>query len=98
MPDFAIEPNLVLVLIMPPLVYSAALSSSYLGFRANIRPIALLAIALVLVTTVAVGFVAHQLIPSLPLASALVLGAVVSPPDAVAAVSIARRLGLPRRM
>ncbi|HEX5401146.1 MAG TPA: Na+/H+ antiporter [Pseudonocardiaceae bacterium] len=98
MPDFQIQPDLVLVLFLPPLVYSAALDSSYLGFRAKLRPIALLAVVLVLVTTVTVGFVAHWLIPDLPLASALVLGAVISPPDAVAAASIGRKLGLPRRV
>jgi Na+/H+ antiporter len=98
MPDFQIQPDLVLVLFLPPLVYSAALDSSYLGFRAKLRPIALLAVVLVLVTTVVVGFVAHWLVPDLPLASALVLGAVVSPPDAVAAASIGRKLGLPRRV
>ena len=83
---------------MPPLLYSASLSSSYLGFRANVRPIALLSVGLVLATTVGVGFVAHMLIPDLPLTSALVLGAVVAPPDAVAAVAIGRRLELPRRL
>jgi len=98
MPDFEIRPDLVLTLIVPPLLYSASLDSSYLGFKANVRPIALLAVVLVLVTTVTVGFVAHWLVPGLPLPSALVLGAVVAPPDAVAAVSIGRRLGLPRRI
>ncbi len=97
-PEFRIEPELILVLFLPPLVYSAALDSSYLGFRARLRPIMLLAVVLVLVTTIAVGFVAYWLIPGLPLASALVLGAVVAPPDAVAAASIGRRLGLPRRV
>ncbi|HEX3781079.1 MAG TPA: Na+/H+ antiporter [Pseudonocardiaceae bacterium] len=97
-PDFQINPQLVLVLFMPPLLYSASLGSSYLGFRANVRPIALLSVGLVLATTVGVGFVAHLMIPDLPLTSALVLGAVVAPPDAVAAVAIGRRLGLPRRV
>jgi CPA1 family monovalent cation:H+ antiporter len=98
LPDFEINPELVLTLFVPPLLYSASLGSSYLGFRANVRPIALLAVVLVVVTTFAVGFVAYALVPGLPLASALVLGAVVSPPDAVAAVAIGRRLGLPRRV
>ena len=88
MPDFEIRPDLVLTLIVPPLLYSASLDSSYLGFRANVRPIAALAVVLVLVTTLGVGLVAHWLVPGLPLPSALVLGAVVAPPDAVAAVSI----------
>jgi CPA1 family monovalent cation:H+ antiporter len=97
-PAFGIEPDLILVLFLPPLVYSAALDSSYLGFRAKLRPIMLLAVVLVLVTMVAVGFVAYWLVPGLPLVSALVLGAVVAPPDAVAAASIGRKLGLPRRV
>jgi Na+/H+ antiporter len=98
MPEFQIQPDLILQLFLPPLVYSAALDSSYQGLRAKLRPIALLAVVLVLVTTVAVGFVAFWLVPGLPLASALVLGAVIAPPDAVAAASIGRRLGLPRRV
>jgi CPA1 family monovalent cation:H+ antiporter len=98
MPEFQIQPDLILQLFLPPLVYSAALDSSYQGLRAKLRPIALLAVVLVLVTTVAVGYVAYWLVPGLPLASALVLGAVVAPPDAVAAASIGRRLGLPRRV
>lgn len=98
LPDFEIHPELILVLFLPPLLYSASLDSSYLGFRANVSSISLLAVVLVLVTTVVVGFVAHALLPGLPLASAMVLGAVVAPPDAVAAVSIGRRLGLPRRV
>lgn len=97
MPEFRIDPDLVLTLVLPPLLYSAALNSSYINIKANLRPIGLLAVGLVLATTVVVGLVAHWAIPDLPLAAALALGAVVAPPDAVAAVSIGRRLGLPRR-
>jgi Na+/H+ antiporter len=96
LPEFTLEPELILVLVLPPLLYSAALDSSYLNIKANLRPIALLAVGLVLATTVVVGTVAH-LVLGLPFAAALVLGAVVAPPDAVAAVTIGRRLGLPRR-
>ncbi|MDQ3578876.1 MAG: cation:proton antiporter, partial [Actinomycetota bacterium] len=96
-PEFRLEPELVLVLVLAPLLYSAALDSSYLDIKANLRPIGLLAFGLVLVTTAVVGVVAHLVVPDLPLASALVLGAVVAPPDAVAAAAIGRRLGLPRR-
>ena len=74
------------------------LDSSYLDLRANIRPIALLSVGYVLFATVAVGYVAYLLVPGLPLPAALVLGAVVAPPDAVAATAIARRLGLPHRI
>jgi CPA1 family monovalent cation:H+ antiporter len=97
LPEFALEPELILILVLPPLLYSAALDSSYLNIKANLRPIGLLAVGLVLVTTVVVGVVAHLAIPSLPLPAALALGAIVAPPDAVAAVTIGRRLGLPRR-
>lgn len=97
-PAFLIDPDIVLLVVLTPLLYSAALDSSYLGFRANIRPISLLAVGLVIFTTAAVGLVAWWLIPGLPLVAALVLGAVVAPPDAVAAIAVGRRLGLPRRM
>jgi CPA1 family monovalent cation:H+ antiporter len=101
-PDFSIEPDVVLALVLTPLLYSAALDSSYLGFRANLRQIGLLAVGLVIFSTVVVGLVTWWLAPSLglmlPVGSALVLGAVVAPPDAVAAIAVGRRLGLPRRM
>jgi CPA1 family monovalent cation:H+ antiporter len=97
LPRFELDPELVLVLVLPPLLYSAALDSSLVNIKANLRPIGLLAVGLVLVTTVVVGVVAHLALPGLPLPSALVLGAVVAPPDAVAAITIGRRLGLPRR-
>jgi Na+/H+ antiporter len=96
-PDFRIDPDIVLLVVLTPLLYSAALDSSYLGFRANLRPIGLLAVGLVIFSTVAIGLAAWWLIPGLPLAAALVLGAVVAPPDAVAALAVGRRLGLPRR-
>jgi Na+/H+ antiporter len=97
-PDYAIDPDLILLFVLPPLLYSAALSSSYLRIRDNLRPIGLLAVGLVLFTTAAVGLTTWWLVPDLPLAAALVLGAVVAPPDAVAAVAVGRRLGLPRRI
>ncbi|MCA1185988.1 MULTISPECIES: Na+/H+ antiporter [unclassified Saccharopolyspora] len=97
-PDYAIDPELILVLVLPPLLYSAALTSSTIGLRANARPIGSLALGAVLVTTLAIGLVAWWLVPAMPLGAALVLGAVVAPPDAVAATSIGRRLGLPRRV
>jgi monovalent cation/hydrogen antiporter len=95
-PDYALEPELILLLVLPPLLYSAAVDSSVLGIKAYLRPIGSLAIGLVLFTTLVVGFAAHALVPGLPLASAFVLGAVVAPPDAVAATAVGRRLGLPR--
>ena len=97
-PDYQLDPNLILYAILPPLLYSAALDSSATQIRANIRPIALLAVGLVLFSTGCVGLVGWRLVPGLPLGAALALAAVVAPPDAVAAVSIGRRLGLPRRV
>ncbi|HKR48681.1 MAG TPA: Na+/H+ antiporter [Pseudonocardiaceae bacterium] len=97
-PNYQLNPDLVLYGILPPLLYSAALDSSALQIKANIRSIALLAVGLVLFTTACVGVVAWWLVPGLLLPAALALAAVVAPPDAVAAVAIGRRLGLPRRM
>ncbi|ETA07135.1 MULTISPECIES: Na+/H+ antiporter [Gordonia] len=96
LPTPELNPELVLFLILPPLLYSAAQESSYQAIRARWRGIAALAVGLPLVTTVVVGFVAHLTVPNLPLSAALVLGAVVAPPDAVSAQAIGRRLGLPR--
>lgn len=97
-PDYTLDPHIVLPLILPPLLYTAAVDSSYLDLRANIRPVALLSVGYVLFATLAVGGLAHLLVPDLPLTAALVLGAVVAPPDAVAATAIARKLGLPSRI
>jgi monovalent cation/hydrogen antiporter len=97
-PDFRINPDLVLLVVLVPLLYSASLDSSYLGFRANIRPIGLLAVGLVIFSTAVVGVVAWLVVPGLPLVAGLVLGAVVAPPDAVAAIAVGRRLRLPRQI
>ncbi|MFC7974788.1 Na+/H+ antiporter [Streptomyces cinereoruber] len=97
-PDYTLDPHVVLPLILPPLLYTAAVESSYLDLRANVRPVALLSVGYVLFATVAVGWLAYVLVPDLPLTAALVLGAVIAPPDAVAATAIARKLGLPHRI
>jgi monovalent cation/hydrogen antiporter len=97
-PDYTLDPHIVLPLLLPPLLHTAALDSSYLDLRANLRPVALLSVGYTLFATVAVGYLAYLLVPDLPLTAALVLGAVVAPPDAVAASAIARRLGLPNRI
>ncbi|MBE7162161.1 MAG: cation:proton antiporter, partial [Williamsia herbipolensis] len=98
LPTLALDPDVVLFVILPPLLYSAAQDSSYVALRRNARAIGLLAIALPLVSAVVVGFVAYWSLPQLPLAAAMVLGAVVAPPDAVSATAIGRRLGLPRKI
>jgi CPA1 family monovalent cation:H+ antiporter len=97
-PMIVLEPDLVLFVLLPPLLWSAGLESSYVDLRRNKRTIGMLAVGLPLVTTAAVGIVAYELVPDLTLAAALTLGAIVAPPDAVSATAIGRRLGLPRRM
>ncbi|GLF94584.1 Na+/H+ antiporter [Streptomyces yaizuensis] len=97
-PDYTLDPHIVLPLLLPPLLHLAALDASYLDLRANARPIALLSVGYVLFATVAVGLLLHLLVPAVPLTAALVFGAVVAPPDAVAATAIARRLRLPHRI
>ncbi|WP_299528849.1 Na+/H+ antiporter [uncultured Streptomyces sp.] len=97
-PDYTLDAHIVLPLLLPPLLYTAAIDSSYLDLRANARPIALLSVGYVLFATLAVGGLAYLLVPDLPLTAALVLGAVVAPPDAVTAAAIARRVGLPARV
>src|SRR6266404_416656 len=98
LPQVRLDPNLVFFFFLPPLIYPAALFTSWRDFRANLRPILLLAIGLVLFTMVVVASVAHWLIPTLPWAAAFALGAIVSPPDAIAATSVVRRLPVPHRI
>ena len=97
-PGFEISPDLVLYVLLPPLLFAAALESSAIAIRRLIRPIVQLAVVLVLLTAFTVAFTATTVMPSLPFAVALALGAIVAPPDAVAAVAVARRVGLPRRL
>ncbi|MCX4611687.1 Na+/H+ antiporter [Streptomyces sp. RLB3-17] len=97
-PGYELDPEIVLPLVLPPLLYTAATDSSYLDLRAHMRPIALLSVGYVLFATLAVGWAAYLIVPSLPLPAALVFGAVVAPPDAVAATAVARRVGLPSRI
>lgn len=96
-PEVRLAPELVLLLFLPPLLYAAAFFSSLRELRANLGPISLLSIGLVIVTTLGVAAVAHFAV-GLPWAVAFVLGAVVSPTDAVAPTQIVRRLGVPRRI
>lgn len=97
-PDIALRPDLVLFVILPPLLWSAGLESSFINMRSSRRSIMLLAVGLPLATAVAVGAVAYYTVPELTLAAALTLGAIVAPPDAVSASAIGRRVGLPRRI
>jgi CPA1 family monovalent cation:H+ antiporter len=98
LPPVQLHPDLVFVVFLPPILWSAAYFTSLREFRQNLRPISLLAVGLVLATTGAVAAVARAIVPGLPWPAALALGAIVSPPDAVAATAIARRLTIPRRV
>ncbi len=97
MPRIELRPELVMSLLLPPLLYRAGVQMSWRGFRDNLRPILLLAVGAVIFTAVAVAGVSYYLL-GLPLAVGFVLGAVVSPPDAVAPMAIARRFALPNRI
>ncbi|HEY5317146.1 MAG TPA: cation:proton antiporter, partial [Solirubrobacteraceae bacterium] len=97
-PTVTLNPNVVLVVFLPPLVYGAAFFANLGDMRANLRGLTLSSIGLVLVTMVLVAVVAHGLVQGLPWAAAFALGAVVSPTDPMAAATIMRRLQVPRRV
>lgn len=98
LPSLEIDGHLLLNLVLPPLLYSAALDVSFVGFKRSLPQIRRLGIWLVLLTALAVGLVAWWILPELTLPGALLLGAIVAPPDAVSAAAIGRKLGLPRRI
>ena len=97
-PSVEMPPEIVLVAFLPPLLYVGAYYTSLRDLRANLRPIGLLSVGLVLTTTVVVAVVAHEAIDGLTWSSAFILGAVVSPTDAIAITAMAQRFGLPRRI
>lgn len=97
LPTVRLDPDLIFLVFLPPLLWAAAYFTSWRDFRANARPITLLAVGLVLATTAAVASVANAVLPGLGWAGAIVLGAIVSPPDAVSATAIMKQLHLPRR-
>src|ERR1700688_5248556 len=97
LPRFELAPELVLLGILPPLIYSAGVAMSWREFRFNLRPIALLAFGCVVFTTCAVAAAAHYLL-NFDWAVGFLLGAIISPTDVVAPLAIARQLGLPRRI
>jgi Na+/H+ antiporter len=98
LPHFQLAPDLVLVAILPPLLYSSAFFTGLRDLRANLRPISLLSVGLVAATTCAVALIAHVAVSGLSWATAFTLGAIVSPTDAIAATEIIRRVGAPRRI
>ncbi|MFB7915024.1 Na+/H+ antiporter [Streptomyces sp. NPDC056061] len=97
-PNVNIPPEVILPALLPPLLYASVQRTSWRQFAANKRPIFLLAVALVFVTTAAVAAVANAIVPGLPIAAAVALGALVAPPDPVAATAVAGSVGLPRRL
>jgi CPA1 family monovalent cation:H+ antiporter len=98
LPNLALDPEIVFLIILPPLLFDAASKTAWYEFKAAIRPISTLAIALVIFTTVAVAMAAHYCLPGFSWPLAFVLGAIVSPPDAVAATSITKGLQLNKRV
>lgn len=98
LPRLELEPEIILTVVVPPLLYSAAYGTSVGQFMRNFQPITALGVTLVVITTVVIGYMAHWLLPSLGLAAAFVLAAVVSPPDTVTSVSHGHELGLTRRV
>ena len=98
LPDVTLNPDLVLVIFLPPLLYSAAFFANLNELRRNLRPISLLAVGLVLATMCSVAVVAHAIVDDLPWAAAFTLGAIVAPTDPLAATEIARRQHAPRRV
>jgi CPA1 family monovalent cation:H+ antiporter len=97
-PSFELDPHLVLVGFLPPLLYAAAIRTSLIDFASAKEALLWLSVGFVIVSTLVVGLVTWWIVPSISLAAAIALGAVVAPPDAVAATSIARRVGMPRRI
>src|SRR5687768_462344 len=98
LPEFDLPPEVILLGFLPPLLYSSAFFTSVRDLRSNLRPVSLLAIGLVAATMAGVAVVAHWLVDDLTWPAAFVLGAVVGPTDPIAATSIGRRLGVPRRL
>lgn len=95
-PDYAVSPELVISVLIPPLLHAAAVESGVIAIKRMMRPILQLSFGMVLITAFAVALVLHAVLPEIPFAAALALGAIVAPPDAVAAVAVGRRVGLPR--
>jgi Na+/H+ antiporter len=98
LPDVELDPEVVLVVFLPPLLYGSSIYANFGDLRANLRALTLSTVGLVLATMCAVAWAAHALIPGLPWEAAFVLGAIVSPTDPLAAATIMRRLDAPRRL
>src|SRR5262247_1870636 len=96
-PQLVLDPEVVLLMLLPPLLYSSGVGMSWRGFRSNLRPILLLAIGCVLFTATAVAALCHYLL-GLPWAVGFVLGAIVAPPDAIAPMAVMKHMRLPRQL
>lgn len=97
-PLVRVDPELILLLILPPLLYGAAVNVPLIDFRRNFRPVIGLSVVLVIISALVIGLVLHWAVPVIPFPAAVALGAVISPTDAVAATSIGKRLGMPDRV
>lgn len=97
-PLIEVEPEIILLIVLPLLLYSAAVNLPLVDFQRNLRPIVGLSVILVVISAVTIGFLVNLLVPAIPLGLGIALGAVVSPTDAVAATSIGKKLGMPRRL
>ncbi len=98
LPAIQLDPDLVFLLFLPPLLYYSGINTSWRDFKANLRPITLLAVGLVLATTVVIAIIARYFIDGMNWPAAFALGAIISPPDAIAASAIAQRLRIPKRV
>ncbi|RYD83475.1 MAG: Na+/H+ antiporter [Sphingobacteriales bacterium] len=98
MPHVELDPEIVFLIFLPPLLYAAAWNTSWKDFWENRRPISLLSIGLVIFTSVAIAFLSNAIIPDFPLAYGFLLGGIISPPDAVAATSVLQDLRIPKRI
>jgi CPA1 family monovalent cation:H+ antiporter len=97
-PKLFLDPAIVLLVFLPPILYSAAWNTNWVDFKKNIEPISTLSIGLVIVTTIVIGFVARALLPGFTLGMGFLLGAIISPPDAVAATSVFKHIKIPKRI
>lgn len=97
-PLIKIDPEIILLGVLPPILYAAAVNVPLIDFRRNLKPVAGLSVLLVIISALIVGLLLHLAVPQVPFPAAVALGAVISPPDAVAATSIGKRLGLPERI
>ncbi len=97
-PLIEIDPEIILLVVLPPLLYAAAVNVPIIDLRRNLGPITALSVVLVIISALIIGGLLHLLVPSIPFAAAVALGAVVAPTDAVAATSIGKRVGMPPRL